>query len=77
MLIYTKWIPREFKLLNHIWGDYFKWAFFDSPNVCPFLLKINMVKTSEKGTKDPKRQERDKKSHETYMKGLKEKNTRR
>ena len=36
-----------------------------------------MGKTSEKGTKDPKRQERDKKSHETYMKGLKEKNTRR
>ena len=32
-----------------------------------------MGKTSEKVTKDPKRQERDKKSHETYMKRLKEK----
>ena len=30
-------------------------------------------KTSEKVTKDPKRQERGKKSHETYMKKLKEK----
>ena len=32
-----------------------------------------MDKTSEKVTKDPKRQERAKKSHETYMKRLKEK----
>ena len=32
-----------------------------------------MDKTPEKVTKDPKRQERDKKSHETYMKRLKEK----
>ena len=32
-----------------------------------------MDKTSEKVTKDPKRQERGKKSHETYMKRLKEK----
>ena len=32
-----------------------------------------MDKTSEKITKDPKRQERGKKSHETYMKRLKEK----
>ena len=37
------------------------------------LLKINMDKTSQKVTKDPKRQERGKKSHETYMKRLKEK----
>ena len=32
-----------------------------------------MGKTSEKVTKDPKRQERGKKSHNTYMKRLKEK----
>ena len=32
-----------------------------------------MDKTSEKAKKDPKRQERGKKSHETYMKRLKEK----
>ena len=32
-----------------------------------------MDKTSEKVTKDPKRQKRGKKSHETYMKMLKEK----
>ena len=32
-----------------------------------------MDKTSEKVTKDPKRQQRGKKSHETYMKRLKEK----
>ena len=32
-----------------------------------------MDKTSQKVTKDPKRQERGKKSHETYMKRLKEK----
>ena len=32
-----------------------------------------MDKTSEKVTKDPKRQERGKKSHETYMKWVKEK----
>ena len=32
-----------------------------------------MDKTSEKVTKDPKRQERGKRSHETYMKRLKEK----
>ena len=32
-----------------------------------------MEKTPEKVTKDPKRQERSKKSHETYMKRLKEK----
>ena len=32
-----------------------------------------MDKTSKKVTKDPKRQERGKKSHETYMKRLKEK----
>ena len=32
-----------------------------------------MDKTSEKVTKDPKRQEQGKKSHETYMKRLKEK----
>ena len=32
-----------------------------------------MNKTSGKVTKDPKRQERSKKSHETYMKWLKEK----
>ena len=32
-----------------------------------------MDKTSKKVTKDPKRQERGKKSHETYMKMLKEK----
>ena len=32
-----------------------------------------MDKTSEKVTKDPKRQERDKTSHETFMKRLKEK----
>ena len=32
-----------------------------------------MDKTSLKVTKDPKRQERGKKSHETYMKTLKEK----
>ena len=32
-----------------------------------------MDKTSEKVTKDPKRQERGKKSHKTYMKRLKEK----
>ena len=31
-----------------------------------------MDKTSEKVTKDPKRQERGRKSHETYMKSLKE-----
>ena len=30
-----------------------------------------MVKTSKKFTKDPKRQEQGKKSHETYMKRLK------
>ena len=39
----------------------------------PFLLQINIDKTLEKVTKDPKRQERGKKSHETYMKRLKEK----
>ena len=32
-----------------------------------------MGKTSENVTKDPKRQERGKKSHKTYMKKLKEK----
>ena len=32
-----------------------------------------MDKTPEKVTKDPKRQERGKKSHETFMKRLKEK----
>ena len=32
-----------------------------------------MDKISEKVTKDPKRQEQGKKSHETYMKRLKEK----
>ena len=32
-----------------------------------------MEKTSEQVTKDPKRLERGKKSHETYMKRLKEK----
>ena len=32
-----------------------------------------MDKTSQKVTKDPRRQERGKKSHETYMKRLKEK----
>ena len=32
-----------------------------------------MDKTSQKVTKDPKRQERGKKSHEAYMKRLKEK----
>ena len=32
-----------------------------------------MDKTSQKVTKDPKRQERGKKSHKTYMKSLKEK----
>ena len=32
-----------------------------------------MAKTPEKVTKDPKRQERGKKSHKTYMKRLKEK----
>ena len=32
-----------------------------------------MDKTSQKATKDPRRQERGKKSHETYMKRLKEK----
>ena len=32
-----------------------------------------MDKTSQKVTKDPKRQERSKKSHETFMKRLKEK----
>ena len=37
------------------------------------MLKINKDKTSQKVTKDPKRQKRDKKSHETYMKRLKEK----
>ena len=37
------------------------------------MLKINTDKTSGKVTKDPKRQERGKKSHETYMKRLKEK----
>ena len=31
-----------------------------------------MDKTPQKVTKDPKRQKRDKKSHETYMKSLKE-----
>ena len=37
-------------------------------------LKINIEKTSQKVvTKDPRRQERGKKSHETYMKRLKEK----
>ena len=35
-------------------------------------LKINMDKTSEKVTKDPRRQERGKKSQETYMRRLKE-----
>ena len=39
----------------------------------PFLLQINIDKTLEKVTKDPKSQERGKKSHETYMKRLKEK----
>ena len=39
----------------------------------PFLLKTNVDKTSEKVTKDPKRQELGKKSHEAYMKRLKEK----
>ena len=39
-----------------------------------FYLEINMDKTSQRiVTKDPKRQERGKKSHETYMKRLKEK----
>ena len=37
------------------------------------MLEINKDKTSQKVTKDPKRQERGKKSHETYMKRLKEK----
>ena len=37
------------------------------------LLKRNMDKTSEKFTKDPKRQERGKKSHGTYMKRIKKK----
>ena len=36
-------------------------------------LKINMDKTSQEVKKYPKRQERGKKSHETYMKRLKEK----
>ena len=35
-------------------------------------LKINMDKTSEHVTKDPRRQERGKKSQETYMRRLKE-----
>ena len=38
----------------------------------PFLLKLNLDKTSQKVTKDPKIQERGKKLHETYMKRLKE-----
>ena len=36
-------------------------------------LKINVDKISQKVTKDPKRQERGKESHKTYMKSLKEK----
>ena len=36
-------------------------------------LKINVDKISQKVTKDPKRQERGKDSHKTYMKSLKEK----
>ena len=36
------------------------------------MLKIDIDKTSEKVIKDPKRQERGKKSHEKYMKRLKE-----
>ena len=43
------------------------------PTLFFLYLKINMDKTSEKVTKDPKRQERGKKSHKTYMKSLKEK----
>ena len=43
------------------------------PTLFFLYLKINMDKTSEKVTKDPKRQERGKKSHKTYMKRLKEK----
>ena len=35
-------------------------------------LKINMDKTSEQVTKDPRRQERGKKLQETYMRRLKE-----
>ena len=34
---------------------------------------MNMDKTSEKVTKDPERQERDRKSHEMYMRRLKQK----
>ena len=36
------------------------------------MLKLNLDKTSQKVTKDPKIQERGKKLHETYMKRLKE-----
>ena len=36
-------------------------------------VKMNMDKTSEKVTKDPERQERDRKSHEMYMRRLKQK----
>ena len=38
--------PRGFRLLNHI-GDYFKWAFFDSFNLClsisPFIVAISTL----------------------------------
>ena len=39
--------PRGFKLLCHIWGDYFKWAFFDLLNLClfisPFIVAISTL----------------------------------
>ena len=55
--------PRGFNVLTHVWGDYFLSVY----------LKINMDKTSQKVTKDPRIQERGKKSYETYMNKIKEK----
>ena len=42
--------PRRFNVLTHVWGDYFLSVY----------LKINMDKTSQKVTKDPRIQERGK-----------------
>ena len=62
MPVYTKWTSHGFNVLNRIWGISFS-----------FCLKINVDKTSQKFTKDPRRQERGKNSYETHMKRIKEK----
>ena len=39
--------PRGFRLLNHVWGDYFEWVKIDSLNLClsisPFIMAVSTL----------------------------------